>query len=138
MPRHVVNRLREVLDRNAGKALSRAKVLVIGAAYKKNVSDMRESPAVRLMELLVEQGADVAFHDPHVPEIPPMRAYPQFLGHRSVLASDIAGGGHDAILIATDHDAIDYAALVELGLPIIDTRNAIAKRGLPMEHVTKA
>jgi len=138
MPRHVVSRLREVLDRDAGLALSRANVLVIGAAYKKNVSDMRESPAVRLMELLVGEGAEVAFHDPHVPEIPPMRAYPQFVGRKSVPADAIAGSGFDAILIATDHDAVDYGALVALGVPIIDTRNAIQRRGLPMEHVTKA
>ena len=138
MPRHVVGRVREVLDRTAGKALSRSKVLVIGAAYKKNVSDMRESPSVRLMELLVGEGAEVAFHDPHVPEIPPMRDYPQFRGRKSVAAGDIAGSGYDLILIATDHDAVDYAALVGLGLPIVDTRNAIARRGLPMETVTKA
>ncbi len=138
MPRHVVNRLREVLDVQVGKALSRSKVLVIGAAYKKNVSDMRESPAVRLMELLIEQGADVAYLDPHVPELPPMRAYPQFKGRRAIAPEDIAGAGFDALLIATDHDAIDYAALVGLGLPIVDTRNAIARRGLAMDTVTKA
>ena len=138
MPRHVVGRVREVLDRQAGKALSRSKVLVIGAAYKKNVSDVRESPSMRLMELLVEEGAGVDFHDPHVPEIPDMRDYPQFWWRKSVAAHEIAGGGYDAVLIATDHDAVDYAALVGLGIPVIDTRNAIARRGLPMEHVTKA
>ena len=138
MPRHVVNRLREVLDVDAGKALSRSKVLVIGAAYKKNVSDMRESPSVRLMELMIEQGADVAYLDPHVPELPPMRAYPQFKGRRAVDPKDVAQAGFDAVLIATDHDAIDYEALIALGLPIVDTRNAIARRGLSMEHVTKA
>ena len=134
----MVTRVREVLDRDAGKALSRSKVLVIGAAYKKNVSDMRESPSVRLMELMVGAGAEVAFHDPHVPEIPPMRDYPQFLGRKSVAVEAIEDGGYDLVLIATDHDAVDYVALVDLGLPIVDTRNAIARRGLPMETVTKA
>ena len=138
MPRHVVTRVREVLDRDAGLALSRAKVLVVGAAYKKNVSDMRESPSVRLMELLIEQGADVSYLDPHVPELPPMRAYPQFKGRKAIQPGDVAGGGFDVLLIATDHDAIDYRTLVDLGLPIVDTRNAIARRGLPMERVTKA
>ena len=138
MPRHVVTRVREVLDRDAGKALSHSKLLVIGASYKKNVSDMRESPSIRLMELLLEAGAEVAFHDPHVPEIPPMRDYPQFLGLKSVAAEAIEGGDYDLVLVGTDHDAVDYVALVDLGLPIVDTRNAIARRGLPMGNVTKA
>jgi UDP-N-acetyl-D-glucosamine dehydrogenase len=138
MPNHVVARLREVLDRKQGIGLSRARVLILGVAYKKNVSDMRESPAMRLMALLQEAGATVAFHDPHVPEIPRMREYPQFLGKQSLPMAEVRAADFDALLIATDHDAIDYAALVGLGLPIIDTRNAMARRGLSMENVTKA
>jgi UDP-N-acetyl-D-glucosamine dehydrogenase len=138
MPHYVVSRLRTVLDRQCGLALGRARVLIVGIAYKKNVSDMRESPAMKLMELLHEAGAEVAFHDPHVPEIPRMREYPQFRGRRSLAAGAIRAADFDAVLIATDHDAVDYAALVGLGLPVVDTRNAIARRGLPMDRVTKA
>ncbi len=138
MPHYVVARLRDMLDRRLGIGLSRARILIIGIAYKKNVPDMRESPSVRLMSLLEEAGATVAFHDPHVPEIPKMREYPQFLGRRSVAFDAIRAADFDAVLIATDHDAVDYAALAALGLPIVDTRNAMARRGLGSEWVTKA
>jgi UDP-N-acetyl-D-glucosamine dehydrogenase len=138
MPHYVVARLREALDRRQGAGLARARVLIVGVAYKKNVSDMRESPAMRLMALLQEAGATVAFHDPHVPEIPPMREYAQFLGKRSLVAEHILAADFDAVLIATDHDAVDYAALAALGVPIVDTRNAMARRGLPLADVTKA
>ena len=80
----------------------------------------------------------IHIYDPHVPELPPMRNYPLFMGLKSVAAEAIQDGGFDLVLVATDHDAVDYAALVNLGLPIVDTRNAIARRGLPMEFVTKA
>ena len=138
MPAHVVSRLREVLDRRAGKALSAAKVLIVGISYKKNVPDMRESPSVRLMELLLEAGAEVDFHDPHVPEIPAMREHPALKGRRSVAIGGRGADGYDAVLISTDHDAVDYAALAGLGIPVVDTRNAFERRGMPMENVTKA
>jgi UDP-N-acetyl-D-glucosamine dehydrogenase len=67
-----------------------------------------------------------------------MRDYPNLLDMKSVPKDNIAGRGYDAVLIATDHDAVDYAALAALGIPIVDTRNAMARRGLPMENVTKA
>jgi UDP-N-acetyl-D-glucosamine dehydrogenase len=138
MPRHVVDRLREVLDRATGKGLNGARILLVGVAYKKNVSDMRESPAMRLMQLLEEAGAEVEFLDPHVPEIPPMREYGQFLARSAITPDALGQAGFDAVLIATDHDAVDYAALLGLGCPVVDTRNAIAGRGLPMAGVTKA
>ena len=138
MPRHVVDRLREVLDRATGKGLNGAKILLVGVAYKKNVSDMRESPSMRLMQLLEEAGATVEFLDPHVPELPPMREYGQFKARTAIAPDALASAGFDATLISTDHDSIDYAALLALGCPVVDTRNAIAGRGLPMDHVTKA
>jgi len=138
MPAYVISRLRDVLDEKCGKGLKGAKILVIGISYKKNVPDMRESPAVQLVDRLLGHGAVAEFHDPHVPAIPKMRDYPNLLGMKSVPECDIAGRGYDAVLIATDHDAVDYAGLAVLGIPIIDTRNAFASRGLPMENVTKA
>ena len=138
MPRYVVDRLRAVLDAATGRGLNGADVLLVGVAYKKNVSDMRESPAMRLMQLLEEAGARVQFLDPHVPEIPPMREYGRFEARAAIAPETVAGVGFDAVLIATDHDAIDYAALLDLGCPVVDTRNAIAGRDLSMARVTKA
>ena len=138
MPAHVIDRLRAALDQATGRGLNGSQILLVGVAYKKNISDMRESPAMRLMQLLEEAGATIAFLDPHVPEIPPMREYGQFRARSALPPEDVAKASFDAILIATDHDAIDYAALVALGLPILDSRNAIASRDLPMDNVTKA
>lgn len=138
MPRYVVDRLRAALDAATGRGLNGADILLVGVAYKKNVSDMRESPAMRLMQLLEEAGAKVQFLDPHVPDIPPMREYGQFRARRAIAPDAIAGAGFDAVLIATDHDAIDYAALLDLNCPVVDTRNAMAGRGLPTDRVTKA
>ncbi len=138
MPAHVISRLREVIDQASGKGLRGSNVLLVGIAYKKNVADMRESPAMQLLLLLEEAGANVAFIDPHVPEIPPMRAFGQFQGRKATDPADLKAGVFDAVLIATDHDAIDYKHLLSLGAPIIDTRNAMARHGLPLEKVTKA
>lgn len=138
MPEYVVGRVREVVDRVHGKGLSRARVLIIGIAYKKNVSDMRESPSVKLLELLEQAGAAVDFHDPHVAAIPKMRNYPGLEGRQSIAQGDIAAQGYDLVLIATDHDKVDYAMLAELDIPIVDTRNVFARRDLPMTNVTKA
>lgn len=138
MPKYVLGRLRETLDLLAGKALSRSRILIVGLAYKKNISDTRESPSMRLMELLCESGAEVDYHDPHVPQIPRMREYPQFAGRSSVPAGLIGEARYDAILIATDHDAVDYANLASLDIPIVDTRNAFARRNLHSDRVIKS
>ena len=138
MPDYVVARLREALDRHSGKGLSRSKILIIGISYKKNVPDMRESPSVRLLDMMQTQGAKVDFLDPHIDTIPVLRDYPHLLGRKSVQMVDVATAGYDAILISTDHDDVDYATSAGLGIPVIDTRNAIAARSLPMSNVTKA
>lgn len=137
MPKHVVARLREIVDRDSGQGLSGAEILLVGIAYKKNVSDMRESPAMKLMQLMELAGARVSFLDPHVPEIPPMRDYGQYEKRVALDAAGLIPGRFAAVLIATDHDAIDYAALLGLECPVVDTRNAIARRGLPGERVIK-
>ena len=137
MPDHVITRTREIIDRDSGRGLNGADILLVGVAYKKNVSDMRESPAMRLMQLLEEAGARVSYIDPHVPEIPPMRAYGQYEGRSACDPGSLKAGDFAAVLIATDHDAIEYGALLELDCPVIDTRNAISRRGLAMTRVTK-
>ena len=138
MPTYVINRLREVLDQVVGKGLSRSRILLVGISYKKNVPDMRESPSVKLLDIMQTAGAHVDFLDPHIDAIPRMREYPDLQGKTGVQEADIAAGSYDAVLISTDHDAVDYAALADLGIPVIDTRNAFAARGLPMDHVIKA
>lgn len=130
MPHHVVSRLAEALDRKAGKALSRSRVLILGLAYKKNVPDIRESPSLRLMELILERGAEVAYFDPFLPEIPKTREYSHLKGRRSIAWNQESLATFDAVLIATDHDTVDYQQLADWCPLIIDTRNALARRNI--------
>ncbi|RYE68418.1 MAG: nucleotide sugar dehydrogenase, partial [Rhizobiaceae bacterium] len=136
MPRYVVDRLAEALDRMLGKALSRSRVLILGLAYKKNVPDIRESPSLRLMELLLERGADVAYHDPYVSEVPRTREYGHLMGRKSVPLDQL--GDFDAVVIATDHDSFDYQAIADGAPLVVDTRNAMANRGITSQTIVKA
>lgn len=138
MPHHVVEKLAEALDRKAGKALSRSRVLVLGLAYKKNVPDIRESPSLRLMELLLERGADVSYHDPFIAEIPKTREYSHLKGRRSVTWDQETLSSFDVVLIATDHDTVDYQALADWCPLIVDTRNTFARRQIAGQTVIKA
>jgi UDP-N-acetyl-D-glucosamine dehydrogenase len=138
MPRYVVGRLEEALDRRLGKSLGSARVLIIGLSYKKNVADVRESPTFKLMELLEGRGAEVSFHDPHVGEIPPTREHAAFAGRASLALSSETLGAHDVVLIATDHDAVDYALIAREAPLIVDTRNAFARRGIDAPGLVKA
>lgn len=137
MPRWVVERLAEALDRRAGLALSRARVLLLGIAYKKNVDDMRESPALKLIELLEARGATTAFHDPLVSVIPPTREHAALAGRRSIPFDADTVAAYDAVLIVADHDTVDYGLLAEARL-VVDTRNACARAGIDGPHVVKA
>ncbi|PKA42773.1 nucleotide sugar dehydrogenase (plasmid) [Rhizobium sullae] len=138
MPRYVVGKLAEALDIRAGKALSRSKVLVLGLAYKKNVADIRESPSLRLIEIIEERGGRADYHDPFVAEIPSTREYQELKGRKSVALTQEAVAGYDAVLVATDHDQVDYAALVKDAPLIVDTRNVFTRLGLSAQHVIKA
>jgi UDP-N-acetyl-D-glucosamine dehydrogenase len=138
MPNHVVDRIAEALDRRFQRGLNGTKIMIIGAAYKKNVDDMRESPSLRLMELLLDRGAIVEYHDPHIPVIPRTRDHAALTGRKSKVLSAEVVSSFDAILIATDHDAIDYSIIVTNAKLVIDTRNACARRGLMSPTVVKA
>ncbi|MCO5732350.1 nucleotide sugar dehydrogenase [Rhizobium sp. SSA_523] len=138
MPRYVVDRLAEALDRRLGRALSRSKVLILGLAYKKNVPDIRESPSLRLMELILERGSEVLYHDPFIAEIPRTREYGHLKGRRSVELTPRCLDEVDAVIIATDHDQVDYAAVAQHARLIIDTRNVFSRQGLPADKVVKA
>jgi UDP-N-acetyl-D-glucosamine dehydrogenase len=124
MPAHIVARLGEELDKRFARGLNGARVLLMGMAYKKNVDDIRESPALKLTALLEARGAVVSFHDPYIPVIQTGREHAELSGRESVSWAEVTGGGHDVALIVTDHDAIDYAALVAASPLVIDTRNA--------------
>jgi UDP-N-acetyl-D-glucosamine dehydrogenase len=138
MPRHVVDRLAEALDVRAGKALSRSKVLVVGLAYKKNVPDIRESPSLKLIELIEARGGKASYHDPHVPKVPSTREYGHLKDRPSVELTRETVSGFDAVLIATDHDAVDYAALAEWAAMVVDTRNAFGRRAIGGANIVKA
>ena len=138
MPHYVVERLARALDAATGRGLNGATILLLGLAYKKNVDDVRESPAFKLIELLEHRGARVDFYDPHVAAIPPMREYPHFQGRRRVALNGPAIAAFDAVLIATDHDDVDYKLVADNARLVIDTRNACARAGITAPHIVKA
>lgn len=138
MPYLVANRLAELVDTVLRKSLSSSRILLLGLAYKKNIDDMRESPSLKLIELIEQRGAQVAFHDPHIPVMPSTRNHPELAGRKSVPLTREQLAEFDAVLIATDHDDIDYALLTENSKLVVDTRNACAHRGLQGSHIFKA
>jgi UDP-N-acetyl-D-glucosamine dehydrogenase len=137
MPYYVVDRLAEAVDRS-GRAFSGSRVLMLGVAYKKNVDDMRESPSLKLIELIEARGAGVDFHDPHIPALPTTRKHGPLAGRPSVDLTPQALASYDAVLIATDHDGVDYGLVVEHARLVVDTRNACAKAGIASDKVIKA
>ena len=138
MPRHIVGKLAEALDLHMGKALSRSRVLIVGLAYKKNVPDIAGSPSLRLIELIEERGGKADFHDPHVNEIPATREHIALKGRKSVDLTETALNDFDAVLIATDHDAVDYTALAKWAPLVVDTRNVFTRLGLNHHALVKA
>lgn len=121
MPEHVVNVLMHLLN-DRSRSLKGARVLVLGVAYKPNVGDPRESPALTLIELLQERGAEVAYCDPFVPTLPRMRKYD--LGLKSIQLDEKSVASFDAVLIVTAHDVFDYPFIVKHAKLVLDTRNA--------------
>lgn len=121
MPEYVVERLSEALNEQ-GKSLKDASVLILGVAYKRDIDDDRESPAFRVMELLVRRRAVPSYHDPFVPVLRPSRRYDFGLESTPLTPATLAGC--DAVVIVTDHSGIDYAEVVEHANLVIDTRNA--------------
>jgi len=138
MPYHIVNQLAEAVDRRAGRAFAGSKILLIGIAYKKNVDDMRESPSLKLIELIENRGAHADYYDPYIPVIPPTREHADLAGRRSVQFDAATLSGYDAVLIATDHDEVDYNLLVEHAKVVVDTRNACVRAGVSADRVMKA
>lgn len=124
MPARVVELAARALN-DSGVAMHGASVIVLGLAYKPNIDDVRETPAAEIIRLLKERGAVVSYHDPHVPEFPRMRKHGYDL--RSIALTPEAVAAADAVLIVTDHAAVDYAMLAQSARLIIDTRDAMSR-----------
>ncbi len=130
MPDYVLHRVTEALNARR-KAINGSRALLLGLAYKADVDDDRESPSYRLMDLLKEQGAAVAYHDPHVPLIRPSREHSHWAGTKSVPWNRATVAGFDVVLIATAHKVVNYQELADWAQCIVDTRNAMAPYAKP-------
>jgi UDP-N-acetyl-D-glucosamine dehydrogenase len=122
MPAYVVSRVADALN-DRGRAVRGSKIALLGMAYKKDVDDARESPGFELMELLLNKGAEVTYHDPHIPRLPGMRHYPDLNMECQPLTAEYLGA-QDCVLVVTDHSAYDWSWVVEHSRLIVDTRNA--------------
>lgn len=121
MPYYVVDRLRKALNER-GKSIKGAKVLILGLSYKKDVDDIRESPSLKLIELLLKEGAKVDYNDPHIPKTHKMRRYDFKM--KSVPLTERSLKKYDCVLISTDHSAYNYKFIVKHAKLVVDTRNA--------------
>jgi UDP-N-acetyl-D-glucosamine dehydrogenase len=122
MPYHVVDEIGAALNEKK-KSLKGSRVLVLGVAYKKDVDDLRESPSLKIMQLLLERGAQVDYNDPYFAKLHRMRHYDYSMMH-SVNLTPQAMAAYDALVIATDHSSYDYQAIVDSAQLVVDTRNA--------------
>jgi UDP-N-acetyl-D-glucosamine dehydrogenase len=102
------------------KAVNGSRVLILGVAYKRNVNDVRESPAFEIMQLLMERGAQVSYHDPYVPHLAQDR-----FSLDSIELDDSALAGADCVVIVTDHSSYDWPRVVACAQLVVDTRNAL-------------
>jgi UDP-N-acetyl-D-glucosamine dehydrogenase len=134
MPEYVMGKLQGALNDRA-KPIKGSKILVLGLAYKTYIDDPRESPAFELLDLLLSQGADVSYHDPHIPKAPRMRRWPDMPPLESLPLTEANLQGADAIVLVTDHSAVDYEKIAEHAALIVDTRG-VYRQGRP--NVVKA
>jgi UDP-N-acetyl-D-glucosamine dehydrogenase len=127
MPYYCRSVISQALNHGKQKSMSGSRILVLGVAYKPDIGDVRESPALKLIELLRNAGSDVAYHDPHVPSIPEL----------ALESVPLDPGGYDCVVIVTDHSSIDYEDLVARSDLVVDLRNATGDAGLRSEKVFK-
>lgn len=135
MPYYVVEKAAETLNRSK-KSLNGSRVLIIGAAYKKDIDDMRESPSLKLIELLREKGAEVEYNDPYVPKLPVTRKYSYEMASVDLTKDNLKS--YDLVLISTDHSDYDYNFISDNSNLILDTRNAFEKAGIKSDRIFKA
>jgi UDP-N-acetyl-D-glucosamine dehydrogenase len=128
MPAYVVKLVSDALN-NESKAMNGSKILILGVAYKKDIDDMRESPALSVIDLLRSKGAEVSYHDPFVPEVHFDHAYTIGAGDpifNSELTDDLIKSS-DCVIICTEHTGVDYPRVLELAPLVVDTRNALSE-----------
>jgi len=135
MPFYVVQRMMEALNRHR-KSINGSKLLVLGASYKKDVDDPRESPALKVISLLKERGANVSYHDPFVAKLEREHGIDFEMSSTPLSMSSL--GEYDSVLILTDHSTIDYSAVVQHARLVLDTRNATRKVTRHREKIVKA
>ena len=121
MPHYVVEKLQYALNER-GKAVKGSRILVLGLAYKKDVDDARESPAFEIIDALLRRGAVVSYHDPHVPRAPRTRAWPELASLSSETLTPELLAAQDAVVIVTDHSAVDYDLVLRHAPLIVDSR----------------
>jgi UDP-N-acetyl-D-glucosamine dehydrogenase len=127
MPYHCRSLVSQALNHSLQRSLKGSRILVLGIAYKPDISDMRESPAIKIIGLLESAGAEVAYHDPHVPEFSE-----NGLSMRSV---PLEPDAYDCVVIVTDHSSIDYERVVEDAKLVVDLRNATGANGKRLDKV---
>jgi UDP-N-acetyl-D-glucosamine dehydrogenase len=135
MPEYVVQKLGEALNQRR-KPLNGSRVLVLGVAYKKDTADIRESPALEVLDLLLSRGAVAGYSDPYFPHLPVMRRHVLTLDSTPLDVGTLRA--HDAVLLITDHSAFPYAVIHESVPLIVDSRHAFRRRGLTGDHVVSA
>jgi UDP-N-acetyl-D-glucosamine dehydrogenase len=126
MPHYVLGKLQNALNER-GKPVKGSKILILGIAYKKDIDDDRESPAYEIMDLLEDLGAELAYHDPHIPVIRPTRRHPQRTGLRSIPLTSETLASFDAVVIVTDHTAVNYELIAQVARLVVDTRGALRR-----------
>jgi UDP-N-acetyl-D-glucosamine dehydrogenase len=128
LPRAVVEKTVETLDERLAKPLCRSRILIVGLAYKKNVDDMRESPALPIIELLLRRGALVDYYDPHIPEpVAVAREHPRIAEMRCVDWDTRTFKRFDCAIVLTEHANVDYEPLLQSVPFVVDTRNALSR-----------
>jgi UDP-N-acetyl-D-glucosamine dehydrogenase len=133
-PFYVVERSMEALN-SQKKALNGSKVLILGASYKKDIDDMRESPSLKLIELFREKGAEVDYNDPYITKLPKTRKYSYDMSSVELTKESLKN--YDLVVLSTDHTDYNYKLIAENSKLVIDTRNAFGKRGFTQSSIMK-
>jgi len=129
MPLYVVTKIMDALN-EVRKTVNGANILILGAAYKRDIDDLRESPALDIIRLLEERGANISYHDPYVPNL-----YREGIDLESVPLTEETVGAADAVVVVTDHTCLDYAWVAEHASIVVDTRNALKDVQQPRARV---
>jgi UDP-N-acetyl-D-glucosamine dehydrogenase len=135
MPYYVVDKTGEALN-EVERSLKGSKVLILGASYKKDIDDMRESPSLKLIEIFREKGALVDYSDPYVPKLPKTRKYAFDMHSVDLTEENIKK--YDVLVVSTDHSNFDYKFIAEKAKLIVDSRNAFVKNGIVSDKIKKA